>query len=259
MLSKLKTAFNKLIIAFCWIITALMVFWSFVYFPSLSSWVFIWAAVFSAPVNIILKPLNAVGLKGWKKVFVVFVIFLFACSLIPTQSSNQDETQADTLSYSVSMDETASSSVSTEDTDEAEETFEPDTSTLELNVSDEEEIEEENQEDFESDEEPTSTVETTLTANEEEESAQQDDTSQQTETSIYTEQDTKTSDEESTDAEDEANEEEVEAEITVYITETGAKYHRSGCRYLSKSKIETTLSKATAKGYEPCKVCNPPT
>jgi hypothetical protein len=25
--------------------------------------------------------------------------------------------------------------------------------------------------------------------------------------------------------------------ITVYVTRTGAKYHRDGCRYLSRSKI----------------------
>lgn len=45
---------------------------------------------------------------------------------------------------------------------------------------------------------------------------------------------------------------------TVYITNTGEKYHRDGCRYL-KSRIETTLGAAVAQGYEPCKVCNPPT
>lgn len=44
----------------------------------------------------------------------------------------------------------------------------------------------------------------------------------------------------------------------VYITNTGEKYHRAGCRYL-KSTIETTLGDAVAAGYEPCKVCNPPT
>jgi endonuclease/exonuclease/phosphatase family metal-dependent hydrolase len=45
---------------------------------------------------------------------------------------------------------------------------------------------------------------------------------------------------------------------TVYITETGTKYHLSGCRYLSKSKIPITLREACAKGYSPCSVCNPP-
>ena len=47
-------------------------------------------------------------------------------------------------------------------------------------------------------------------------------------------------------------------EITVYITRTGAKYHRLGCRYLSKSCIPISLANAKAAGYTPCSVCNPP-
>lgn len=45
---------------------------------------------------------------------------------------------------------------------------------------------------------------------------------------------------------------------TVYITNTGAKYHSGWCRYLSKSKIPISLSEAMASGYGPCSVCNPP-
>ncbi len=43
---------------------------------------------------------------------------------------------------------------------------------------------------------------------------------------------------------------------TVYITKTGSKYHRSGCRYLSKSKIAISLEDAKAS-YDPCSVCKP--
>ena len=43
---------------------------------------------------------------------------------------------------------------------------------------------------------------------------------------------------------------------TVYITETGEKYHNSGCRYLSKSKIAIPLSRAQS-AYSPCRVCRP--
>jgi hypothetical protein len=46
--------------------------------------------------------------------------------------------------------------------------------------------------------------------------------------------------------------------VTVYITKTGEKYHRSGCRYLSKSKIAISLANAKARGYTPCSVCRPP-
>jgi hypothetical protein len=45
---------------------------------------------------------------------------------------------------------------------------------------------------------------------------------------------------------------------TVYITRTGAKYHSGGCRYLSKSKISTSLDEAVQSGYTPCSVCSPP-
>lgn len=46
-------------------------------------------------------------------------------------------------------------------------------------------------------------------------------------------------------------------EETVYITNTGAKYHRDGCQYLSRSKIPIKKRDAIARGYEPCKVCRP--
>ena len=46
--------------------------------------------------------------------------------------------------------------------------------------------------------------------------------------------------------------------ITVYITKTGSKYHRAGCRYLSKSSIPISLDDAKAAGYEPWGVCGPP-
>jgi hypothetical protein len=46
--------------------------------------------------------------------------------------------------------------------------------------------------------------------------------------------------------------------LTVYITNTGSKYHRSGCRYLSQSSIPLTLSEAKSRGNTPCSVCKPP-
>lgn len=38
---------------------------------------------------------------------------------------------------------------------------------------------------------------------------------------------------------------------TVYITRTGSKYHRAGCRYLRKSCIPISLKDAIADGYSP--------
>ena len=43
---------------------------------------------------------------------------------------------------------------------------------------------------------------------------------------------------------------------TVYVTNTGSKYHQDGCRYLSKSKIPISLDDAISSGYEPCSKCN---
>lgn len=60
-------------------------------------------------------------------------------------------------------------------------------------------------------------------------------------------------------ASDDSCEEEfaAESEDVVYITDTGEKYHRDGCRYLSQSQHDTTVSKAAAAGYTPCSVCDP--
>ena len=44
-------------------------------------------------------------------------------------------------------------------------------------------------------------------------------------------------------------------EQTVYITKTGKKYHRDGCRYLKKSQIPISLSDAESRGYTPCSKC----
>lgn len=42
---------------------------------------------------------------------------------------------------------------------------------------------------------------------------------------------------------------------TVYITNSGSKYHADGCQYLANSKIEISLKKAKARGYTACSVC----
>lgn len=47
-----------------------------------------------------------------------------------------------------------------------------------------------------------------------------------------------------------------EESVVVYVTETGSKYHRSGCRYLDESQYSVSLSEAV-KYYTPCSVCNP--
>lgn len=44
---------------------------------------------------------------------------------------------------------------------------------------------------------------------------------------------------------------------TVYVTKTGTKYHKEGCRYLSTSSTAMKLSEVSSK-YSPCSVCKPP-
>ena len=46
-------------------------------------------------------------------------------------------------------------------------------------------------------------------------------------------------------------------EALVYVTRTGKKYHRDGCRYLSKNKTSISLE-AVTDTYGPCSVCRPP-
>lgn len=56
---------------------------------------------------------------------------------------------------------------------------------------------------------------------------------------------------------DEPEESEDEASDIVYITDTGEKYHKDGCQYLSESKIPISKSDAINRGIEPCSKCNP--
>jgi beta-lactamase superfamily II metal-dependent hydrolase len=44
---------------------------------------------------------------------------------------------------------------------------------------------------------------------------------------------------------------------TVYITETGSKYHAAGCQYLSNSCISITKADAISQGFAACSKCNP--
>ncbi|MCX8050389.1 MAG: hypothetical protein N3B17_00645 [Chlorobi bacterium] len=42
---------------------------------------------------------------------------------------------------------------------------------------------------------------------------------------------------------------------TVYVTNTGVRYHRDGCKWLYRSRRPMTLRQAEEAGYTPCKVC----
>lgn len=44
---------------------------------------------------------------------------------------------------------------------------------------------------------------------------------------------------------------------TVYITDTGKKYHSAGCSYLKNSKHAISKDSAISQGYSACSKCNP--
>ncbi len=44
---------------------------------------------------------------------------------------------------------------------------------------------------------------------------------------------------------------------SVYVTDTGEKYHKSSCHYLKNSKKEITLEKAKELKFTACSVCKP--
>jgi methylphosphotriester-DNA--protein-cysteine methyltransferase len=47
-------------------------------------------------------------------------------------------------------------------------------------------------------------------------------------------------------------------DVTVYITNTGEKYHTERCASVRNSKIAVSLGEAVSRGYGPCKRCKPP-
>jgi micrococcal nuclease len=47
-------------------------------------------------------------------------------------------------------------------------------------------------------------------------------------------------------------------DLTVYVTNTGTKYHLETCKSLSRSKIPLSLGDAVRSGYEACAICKPP-
>jgi hypothetical protein len=54
-----------------------------------------------------------------------------------------------------------------------------------------------------------------------------------------------------------ATEQPVPSADTVYVTNTGNRYHRAGCASLSRSQIAMSRDQAVANGYTPCGRCNP--
>jgi hypothetical protein len=47
------------------------------------------------------------------------------------------------------------------------------------------------------------------------------------------------------------------SDTTLFVTRTGTKYHRAGCRFLSKGSTALPPGEAVRR-YERCRVCHPP-
>lgn len=47
-------------------------------------------------------------------------------------------------------------------------------------------------------------------------------------------------------------------ELTVYVTDTGERYHLSSCRTLRGNGRPISLGEARRRGYTACRVCQPP-
>ena len=86
-----------------------------------------------------------------------------------------------------------------------------------------------------------------------EEPAQEEQTAEQ-----VTEQPATTQEEQVAEQQDSNTAVESNTDVTVYITNTGSKYHTGTCRTLKNSKIHISLSDAIGS-YEPCGICQPPT
>ena len=50
---------------------------------------------------------------------------------------------------------------------------------------------------------------------------------------------------------------EEQSDQTVYITRSGGKYHKLGCRFLTEGYITITLEEAKRRGLQPCRICFP--
>jgi competence protein ComEC len=49
----------------------------------------------------------------------------------------------------------------------------------------------------------------------------------------------------------------VDKSDAVFVTESGKKYHRAGCRYLDQSSRQMSKNDAIKAGYGPCDICKP--
>lgn len=245
-----------------WIAAVFMVIAGIIYFPSVASIIFVIAGIAVAPIPKINSMLASVGIQSWKKALVIGLLFVAACVLAPSINTSASTAHPEGASInssavlskadSAANDPISSSTLSASSLDSSDMSTEgtSTTSSSELTSSGDSGV--------------SDSVDTELDSNEPDSAS-----TGGTDTDLPPENDTQEAesgsevssiqDSEPASSETQSEtEESTEQEIMVYITDTGTKYHKSGCRHLRDSKHEISLSSAKAQGYEPCGTCHPP-
>lgn len=77
-----------------WIIAAFLVIGALVYFPSITSVIFVIAAVAAAPIPKLRALLASVGVRGWKLGLIAALLFVGGCVLAPVSESTAPPTSS---------------------------------------------------------------------------------------------------------------------------------------------------------------------
>lgn len=261
-----------------WILCFFMLFAGIVYFPSFASVFMLLFAVLILPVEPVRRFFAQIGLRNTAKTVVLVVLFVLGVMLAPLSSRARNSISLTDGSASPTPNTSASASPTLEPTVEptssptptekptAEPTVRP-TATPAANPTAEPTMEPTAAPTAEPTAEPTEVPAEEIGEDYTGESGE-DDTGEyggesggeyggDSDTSDYDPSyGTVTPDEPTSDPTYDTPS--TDDSIIVYVTDTGTKYHRAGCSYLSDSSIEITLDTAK-RNYEPCSKCNPPT
>lgn len=219
-----------------WIITGFFVVSAVVFLPSLASGLMLGAAILTAPLPKLDEVIrDGLHLKKTARIAIVTIIFFAAAMMTPAAEMSRANAPAAPTQSATSQTQLPISQVSSDDTEadpqpDPEPAILPDTPAPVV-VEDKPEAEDLPEVVNEPAAEPTPEPP--------QEAAVEPVTPSQPveETPVYTPPVTN------------------DQGYTVYITNTGSKYHRAGCRHLKDSQIAIDINDAIAQGYTACKNC----
>lgn len=208
-----------------WIAAGFFLISALVFIPSFASVLLLAAAVLTAPLPVLDELVRSrLRLNKTARIAIVTIIFFAGAMISPTaETSRSNAISPGRTTTSQTRPSVTQAAVSTGETEVQQEEATEDTA--DADVVDEAPAQESATE-AETESTPTDTTpaqETTGAVVEQE--------------PVYTEPDTGTQ------------------SYTVYITETGEKYHRAGCRHLKDSQIAIDVNTAISRGYTACKTC----